>query len=321
MHIIVFLLALALGCPRASSSANAMPVDTPASERCVLSVVMVGRNDEWQAGGGLGNFTSRLAASVTAFILHAERLKLKCQVIVVDYNPPHDTLSLRRQFFRQATGVQGSAWRHSDLIFVTVPHTVHVQVKKITVWRAYDAKLFEYVAKNAGLRAARCKYVLVTNPDIVPGRATMDFLHSSLSHTAAERRGVSDDVNDLPLSLSLSDGKFVTMARTNARLPIPLHLVSAGDLAKMQDALAQDSPPPTHAPGDFLLASRARWFEIGGFPEIGSNAGGDDVACKLLNFSGTNATRPGAALILLKHPLVIYHQPHLGERGDAIRTA
>jgi hypothetical protein len=221
MHIIVFLLALALGCPRASSSSNAMPVDTPAGERCVLSVVMVGRNDEWQAGGGLGNFSTRLAASVTAFILHAERLKLKCEVIVVDYNPPHDTLSLRRQFFRQATGVQGSAWRHSDLIFVTVPHTVHVQVKKITVWRAYDAKLFEYVAKNAGLRAARCKYVLVTNPDIVPGRTTMDFLHSSLSHTAAERRGVSDDVNDLPLSLSLSDGKFVTMARTPRTLASP----------------------------------------------------------------------------------------------------
>ena len=255
MHIIVFLLALALGCPRASSSSNAMPVFPDGSERCVLSIVMVGRNDEWQAGGGLGNFSTRLAASVTAFILHAERLELKCQVIVVDYNPPHDTLSLRRQFFRQATGVQGSAWRHSDLIFVTVPHTVHVQVKKITVWRAYDAKLFEYVAKNAGLRAARCKYVLVTNPDIVPGRALMDFLHSSLSHTAAERSGVSDaraagehDVNDLPLSLSLSDGKFVTMARTNARLPIPLHLVSAGDLAKMQDALAQDPPPSNTCP-------------------------------------------------------------------------
>ena len=43
---------------------------------------------------------------------------------------------------------------------------MHVQVKNMTVWRAYDAKLFEYVAKNAGLRAARCKYVLVTNPDI-----------------------------------------------------------------------------------------------------------------------------------------------------------
>lgn len=50
---------------------------------------------------GLGNFSTRLAASLTAFILHAERLHLSSQIVVVDYNPPPHTPSLRQQMLWQ----------------------------------------------------------------------------------------------------------------------------------------------------------------------------------------------------------------------------
>ena len=93
-----------------------------------LSVVMVGRNDEWQAGGGLGNFSTRLATSAAAFVLHAERIGMKCQLVVVDYNPPPETLSLREAFFAQAGAVLQRPWQYAEVVFVTVPPAVHAQV-------------------------------------------------------------------------------------------------------------------------------------------------------------------------------------------------
>lgn len=178
----------------------------PLAPGCVLSVVMAGvregaflptclkeepdiayvycvvlnrvwqRNDEWQAGGGLGNFSSRLVSSISAFIFHAERLLLPLQVVVVDYNPPPDSPSLERQFFAQAVGIPPQEWWYSTLTFVTVPSAVHSQIQSLPTWQRYRAHFLEYVAKNVGLRAARCNFSLVTNPDIVPGRELMHFL-------------------------------------------------------------------------------------------------------------------------------------------------
>lgn len=86
------------------------------------------RNDGWQAGGELGNFSTRLVTSISSFALHSERLLLPIQIVVVDYNPPLDSPSLERQFFHQYFSVPPQRWMYATLTFVTVPPAVHRQV-------------------------------------------------------------------------------------------------------------------------------------------------------------------------------------------------
>ena len=281
-------------------------------DECMLSVVMAARNDAWQAGAELGNSSTRLAVSVTAFIQHAERLGLSTQVVVVDYNPPTFQPSLRRQFF--ALTRWPKPWRYAELVFVTVPPEVHAQVRQQPTWRGYSADLFEYVAKNAGLRATRCRSVLVTNPDIVPSQKLMEHLANALQAFDVDRhkRQSSD-------RFGLKHGAAVTISRTNSRNPVPPALLQLDDAEAIERLLRADAQPPVWAPGDFLLAARSTFFNVGGFPEIGSNAGCDDVMAKLLEVECTS--RHGAGLVRLTEPHAVLHQPHLGEVGRASREA
>jgi len=212
---------------------------SPATERCVLSVVMVGRNDEWQSGGNYGNFSTRLVNSISSFILHAERLALPLQVVVVDYNPPDDAPSLERQYFEQAAGIPPAAWRYSELVFVTVPTAVHAQIQSLPPWRQYSARLLEYVAKNSGLRFARCEFALVTNPDIVPGAAVMKFFADTLVGAPGT------DGHYVAFASALWwEGKFATLSRTNARHAVPLEALANGDVDRLERLLASGSGAP-----------------------------------------------------------------------------
>src|SRR5688572_11058918 len=118
------------------------------STRPYLSIIAVGRNDDYGK-----DFSKRL----DTFLRHLARLDHMYpglfELIFVEWNPPPEKPPLAKAFdwsrFSQARIITVTPDRHRTIPF----HD-----------RTY---LFEYFAKNVGVRRAQGDYVLVTNPDII----------------------------------------------------------------------------------------------------------------------------------------------------------
>jgi len=103
----------------------------------VLSVVMVGRNDDYG-----GDFRERLERSVATLHMHLLRSAVPSEIIFVNYNPlsAPDTAD----FICWPTSTEKVA-----VNVLTVPGTVHR--KLVSDGTRRDVPVLEYVAKNAGI--------------------------------------------------------------------------------------------------------------------------------------------------------------------------
>jgi len=119
--------------------------------RPYISVVVTSRNDDH--GGSLLN---RTQAFVNGWIGQCKRHGLSSELIMVDWNPPSDRPPLMHALNWPAdTGP-------CDVRFIQVPREAHRRYK-----HAEAMPLYQMIAKNAGIRRARGKFVLATNIDII----------------------------------------------------------------------------------------------------------------------------------------------------------
>lgn len=129
-----------------------------------LSVVATSRNDD-HGGNALWrtqHFVSGLAAQALAF-------EIPVELILVDWNPPGDKSDL----------ADALVWPKNNPYFqcrvVQVPASYHQQFKF-----ADKLPLFQYLAKNVGIRRAQGEYVLATNIDILFSNKLMQFIKDGL---------------------------------------------------------------------------------------------------------------------------------------------
>jgi hypothetical protein len=104
-----------------------------------LSIVLAGRNDLY----GGGDFMARMNRCLSSV------LPLDCEVILVEWNPPADRPTLERMI------------RFPGIHLITVASEIH--------GRQHGSELmpmYEYRAKNVGIRRATREWVLVMNSDI-----------------------------------------------------------------------------------------------------------------------------------------------------------
>jgi hypothetical protein len=116
-----------------------------------LSVVVTARNDDHG-----GNLLSRMQAFVSGWIGQARRYQIPSELIVVEWNPPPDRPRLREALH----------WPEDlgpcEIRFIEVPPEVHRRYA-----HAEALALYQMIAKNAGIRRARGRFVLATNIDIL----------------------------------------------------------------------------------------------------------------------------------------------------------
>lgn len=125
-----------------------------------LSIVMVGRNDSYG-----GNFVQRLQTSLQSLYVLADRHSLELEIVLVDWNPPEENAALG--------SVIETPERDSpvSLKIIQVPTEVHHQFP-----RSDSIPLFEYRAKNVGIRRATGQFILATNPDIIFSDPLISYL-------------------------------------------------------------------------------------------------------------------------------------------------
>ncbi len=125
-----------------------------------LSVVVAARNDDHGQ-----NLLQRMQAFVNAFISQCQRFNLDAELVLVEWNPPADCERL-------ACALRWPAdTRPCRVRIIEVPASIHERYQ-----HAAALPLYQMIAKNAGIRRARGRFILATNIDILFSDELIGFL-------------------------------------------------------------------------------------------------------------------------------------------------
>ncbi|HLG90519.1 MAG TPA: hypothetical protein VKZ79_25410 [Alphaproteobacteria bacterium] len=245
-------------------------------EDIYLSVVATSRNDDHG-----GKIMGRMRHCFASLSEQAARYRLPIQLVLVDWNPPSDRpplaevpdLGASHEFFR------------FDVI--TVPPEVHAALPL-----ANDIPLFQYYAKNVGIRRALGRFILATNVDIIfaerlaehlgkctlePGRMYRSDrvdtdIGDQLDTLTPERRQEACIRNLVQIQTRYGTAPAARLAERIAdRPPVELPDVLGQMISALVAELKVKMPKfDLHltACGDFQLLAREDWARLRGYAEL-----------------------------------------------------
>jgi hypothetical protein len=251
-----------------------------------MSFVFAVRDPEY--GGGLLRRTQR---HLDALIELAKRYDLHAEIVIVEWNPRPDRAPFRESL-RWPDDLGSVCLR-----FLEVPAEMHDRLPN-----ADRIPIFEYIAKNAGLRRSRGQFLLATNPDLFFSPALVQWLAraplASGTFYRVDRRDLSED---MPANLSLT-----RRLQFCARHVAQVH----GRFGSYRPGAAKDTQLPfpddglhRNAAGDFFLMERQAWHRLRGYPELHTHAHIDAILCWV-------ASSAGLVQEILPPRCRLYHQPH-----------
>jgi len=286
-----------------------------------LSVVAASRNDDHG-----GDPLVRTQIFINNFARQCEKYRLPAELILVDWNPVPGRPGL-------ASVLQlppEASWCQARII--TVPGILHDGFKY-----AERIIFFQMIAKNAGIRRARGRFILATNIDIIFSDELMRFIgQQQLDPCKALRVDRYDIQPGLTATLTLDetlDYAWNHPVRSNHRIgPKGLveHLYGGQrflrqcrpDLKICQESKEaavvseggvwsvrpeRNSPIAnlhTNACGDFTLLSREAWGAITGYPEF------EAFSFHIDSFGLAAAHYAGFEEVALLPPCVCFHIEH-----------
>lgn len=282
-------------------------------EHPYLSVVVVARNDDY---GGM--FLDRMQAFINNLGELAGRHRLDMELIVVEWNPPEDQDRLR--------GVLSwPAFLNERTRFLTVSRQVHEQFSN-----ADRIPVFEYIGKNAGIRRARGRFVLATNPDLLYSDELIGFFAAERLSEDSFYRVDRYDVQRVPADLSV-DEQLRLCRRRWSQVHTLRRLITKKKVRRYLPWLLRESDrffrdPQTRlrhntarvhqrrhlhirASGDFILMAKEAWHRLKGFPEFNTYSHIDSFMCAMAAASGLRQA-------ILPFPFAIFHQEHGRSEND-----
>lgn len=106
-----------------------------------------------------------MQSSIDSILQLGERCRLNGELVLVEWNPPSQKAPLA-EALEWPDELDSMSAR-----IVTVPPEIHASFNN-----ADQIPLFEYIAKNTGIRRAESEFVVSTNPDLVYNEALLEFL-------------------------------------------------------------------------------------------------------------------------------------------------
>jgi len=275
-------------------------------------------------GGGL---LHRAQIFFNAFIALARRHALRCEIIVVEWNPVEGAPR-----FRELLSLPKSLGQVT-VRFIDVPAAVHERLPN-----GRHVPFMNTRARNVGVRRARGTYILVTGGDVVPNGKLIHFLsHEPLSERAFYRIDRRDLSHDLPagwspvwqLALCRCQDVTVHTYYGSIREGRRWHPRARSDSWRRHQAVLQEYrrhlDHPTYVgrtdafgedrliipadglhrngSGEFFLMHRDRWHDVRGYTELATRGHGDSVLC-------WTAASAGLQQVILRPPARLFHQPH-----------
>src|ERR1700739_4804747 len=233
-----------------------------------LSFVVAARNDNYG-----GDFLGRLQVFVNALLAMWEKCSLDAELVIVEWNPPAARPRLR----------EAIRWPNSPMLdrvrIVEVSNEVHRRFAN-----SDRMPIFEYVAKNVGLRHAKGAFVLSTNPDILFSHSLVKFFSArKLKPDCYYRVNRYDVAEGIPAALSVdSQLRFCSLnairyhlAKRDVALTKPRRFLHCAFQAvpwfrpvRTLSRFFHANRAHTNASGDFMLMSAAPWGSVRGYPEL-----------------------------------------------------
>lgn len=286
-----------------------------------LSFVAASRNDDH--GGGL---LHRMQVFAEALLAGCDAHRLDAELVLVEWNPPPDRPRL-------ADAIRWPGSRTCTVRIIEVSPDLHRR------FAGSDAlPLHQMIAKNAGIRRARGRFVAATNVDVLfSDRLLATLARRDLDGGAFYRTDRHDVSAAIPEGASYADrlaycrNHVLRVHRRDgtrdlgtgatsriyrplwqlraARLLAPLAVLPllAGPLENARENLAfvrAFGALHTNASGDFTLMARRHWHALTGYWEFaGFPAYVDGLLCYAAKFSGL-------AERALPDPACVYHLEH-----------
>lgn len=269
-----------------------------------LSVVVAARNDDY--GGRFLPRFNRFLATLDAW---ADCHVIATELIVVEWNPPTD----KPRLFDAARLPRGQKLK---LQLLTVSPEIHR-----TFENSARIPLFEYLAKNVGIRRASGRFVLATNPDIIlsdgigrrigKGRLRDDCFYRTDRHDVLapvpeelDYRQAQKFCESYAVRVHDLEG-LIDLSTATLRRQYRQRLWKRMFVEQYRRLNGSQIPARIHtrASGDFLLMSRESWHRQRGYPEFKTHSYIDGYGCYL-------AAAHGLRQVIFSQPDVIYHQEH-----------
>ena len=247
-----------------------------------LSIVVVGRNDNYG-----GDFTSRFQNCINWNTKWLEHYKLRTEIVFVNWNPVEENNSLANEL----------DWPKNrsfvEYRILTVPNELHVKFDDPLV--RDKVPLYEFIAKNVGIRRSEGKYVLCINADVLLHPETVKYLASGNLDTSKYYRADRWDyteVNELSLEQLYSNGFALFAKGFQYKMPSFLDKRRWYEIVKKVNEIRlrwnlfkyrhrkivsrlfisvvyNNGGYLAHcmASGDFILMTKQNWLDLKGYPE------------------------------------------------------
>ena len=229
----------------------------------MISLVVVGRNDNYA-----GNFLERLQTFCTTLFYLSTKYTLETELVIVDWNPPKD-----RPTLSEVLDTKGLNY----VRIIEVSNLLHRGLPNST-----KIPLFEFVAKNVGIRHTSGDYILVTNPDIILSeRLVKELTITKLDPNyfyRAVRRDIKSPIPDFSTHKELETYCENNTIVINGYSSYKNTFSGKFDLSRLgydtldyltrRVKLFPFTVPFTNASGDFFLTHRNNWSRLKGYPEI-----------------------------------------------------
>lgn len=247
-----------------------------------LSVIITGRNDDYQKGGFL-----RMAMAIDTYIAQAKKHALDMELIIVDWNPPKD-----RPLLKDAMVLPADI-SPLTIRFVVVPPPIHAGFNASKKMNVINVAAF-----NAGIRRARGEFIMATNSDILFSDELMHFISSKkLEHSRfyrAFRYDIDRDVlkhSSYPDRMEFCSNHVVKAFLENVHITHPKGFESHPVLQ-------------TDCGGDLILFAKEHWHKIHGYPQTNNLGLASDVLlCYMAYLSGLKE-------VVLEKSMKVYHIDH-----------
>lgn len=250
-----------------------------------ISFIAALRDPHYGIKNGMNNlYRTKLFIENLNFLCNKH--KLNSELIIVEWNPIKPGEFCKKAIIKKQSGFLTITW-------IEVPSKIHQQLpnsKKISI--------FEFIAKNIGIRRSHGKYILSTNPDILFSDSLIRYLaHTTLSPNYFYRIDRSDVQGYIPYKLSIKKrlgycSKHIMRQhafygsvkpqnqgilhfwtrRQETRKLIEQYWSEEGFVA-YPDGLHRN------AAGDFFLMEKSNWFKLRGYAELYTHSHIDSILC------------------------------------------
>jgi hypothetical protein len=179
---------------------------------------------------------------VDGLAAQASRHRVALELVLVEWNPPADRLSLR----------EALRWSAGDGFFeprvVTVPPALHTRFDP-----GGALPLFQMLAKNAGIRRSRGRFVLATNVDLLFPDALFRTLRDDLREGLLYRNDRLDVSREVPEQASFED--LMQFCRTHV---VRRHR-AGGTYVLIHGRWVRTDPPAPPTSGALVRRWLGRW--------------------------------------------------------------